>query len=157
MLTTSADGRSLKRSRSKVNGIILLETSTPQALRRRRLNRYLLNRRHPSIANLQILAMLITYNFDMQLIFQQNGSLVKSSSHVFSSVPARSYSVHVTWSKVQPSTYGTSTECDQISIRPIYDFSFPSLNKNFEPINLVEIENRHLIPNADRNGLPAFK
>lgn len=157
MLTPSADGRSLKRSRRKVNGIILLETSTPQALRRRRLNRYLLNRRHPSIANLQILAMLITYNFDIQLIFQQNGSLVKSSSHVFSSVPARSYSVHVTLSKVQPSTCGTSTECYQISIRLTYDFSFPSLNKNFEPINLGEIENRHLILDADRNGLPPFK
>lgn len=46
----NADGRSLKRSRLKVNGIILLEINTLQALKSRRINRYLLDQgfcKHP--------------------------------------------------------------------------------------------------------------
>lgn len=43
MLTSNIDGRISKRSRRKVNGIILLEINTLRALRSPQISRYLLN------------------------------------------------------------------------------------------------------------------
>ena len=64
MLTSNADGTSLKRSRRKVNGTIFLGTSTLEARKSRRINRYPLDkqfRRHPKIPDLHDPVVLITF------------------------------------------------------------------------------------------------
>lgn len=96
MLTCSADGRSLKRSRRKVNGITLREINTLRALKSLRISRWPLNqkfRKRSETADLHNPAALLACHSKLKLIFDRVASHLTCDPNT-SSASAKSQNLH---------------------------------------------------------------